>query len=164
MESDAELVRKTLREGNQHFAPLAQRYSDYLFGLAMRLTLGNRPLSEDICQQALLRSFTYLRSFDQRKTFKHWITGITVNCYKDLIRQEKKDQPLLSVDEPSYAPDLNGNREFFELIAPLNDEEKALFVLRFIYEYQVNEIAELLGMKIGTVKSKLSRSMAKLQS
>ena len=65
MESDQELVRRTLSGGN-HYGVLIQRYADYLFGLCMRLTTGNRDLSEDISQQSFLKSYRYLASFDQK--------------------------------------------------------------------------------------------------
>mgnify|MGYP003388406627 FL=1 len=50
MEADEELVRRTLSEGSHHFGVLIQRYADYLFGLGMRLTSGNKELAEDISQ------------------------------------------------------------------------------------------------------------------
>jgi RNA polymerase sigma-70 factor (ECF subfamily) len=62
-----------------------------------------------------------------------------------------------------HTPELEGDQDFFNLIRPLSEDEKAIFILRFIYEYQVNEIGELLTMKPGTVKSKLSRAMEKLR-
>ena len=48
METDKELVKRTLSGGNHHYGVLIQRYADYLFGLGMRLTGGNRELAEDI--------------------------------------------------------------------------------------------------------------------
>ena len=87
METDEELVRRTLSEGSHHFGVLIQRYADYLFGLGMRLTSGNTELAEDISQQAFMKSYTYLKSFNSQKKFKHWLTGIAVNCYKDLIQK-----------------------------------------------------------------------------
>ena len=163
MESDEELVRRTLSEGSHHFGVLIQRYADYLFGLGMRLTSGNKELAEDISQQAFIRSFTYLKSFNSQKKFKHWLTGIAVNCYKDLIQKESQYLSLNIKDEPNYTPHLEGNTDFFNLIKPLNEDEKVLFTLKYVYEYQVNEIADLLNQKLGTVKSKLSRALGKLR-
>jgi RNA polymerase sigma-70 factor (ECF subfamily) len=162
MEADEELVRRTLSEGSHHFGVLIQRYADYLFGLGMRLTSGNKELAEDISQQAFMKSFTYLKSFNSQKKFKHWLTGIAVNCYKDLIQKENQHLSLNTKDEPSYIPHLEGNIDFFNLIKPLNEDEKVLFILKYVYEYQVNEIADLLNQKLGTVKSKLSRALGKL--
>tara|TARA_B110001452_G_C15198225_1_gene415870 strand:- start:429 stop:920 length:492 start_codon:yes stop_codon:yes gene_type:complete len=163
MESDKELVKKTLSGGNHHYGILIQRYADYLFGLGMRLTGGNRELAEDISQQSFLKSYTYLRSFDSRRTYKHWLTGIAVNCFKDMIKKDNQYTDLDIGNEPNYSPNLEGNADFFKLIKPLNEDEKILFILRYVYDYQINEIVDLLDLKSGTVKSKISRALEKLK-
>ena len=163
MESDKELVKKTLSGGNHHYGILIQRYADYLFGLGMRLTGGNRELAEDISQQSFLKSYTYLRSFDSRRTYKHWLTGIAVNCFKDMIKKDNQYTDLDIGNEPNYSPNLEGNADFFKLIKPLNGDEKILFILRYVYDYQINEIVDLLDLKSGTVKSKISRALEKLK-
>ena len=102
MESDQELVRRTLSGGNHHYGVLIQRYADYLFGLCMRLTTGNRDLSEDISQQSFLKSYRYLASFDQKKSYKHWLTGITVNCFKDMLLKEQRYTSLDVIEESTH--------------------------------------------------------------
>ncbi len=163
MTTDEELVQQTISGGSHHFGVLVERYSDYLFGLGMRLTSGNKEMSEDISQQAFLKSYSYLKSFDKKQSFKHWLTRIAVNSFKDLITKENQYSSNESPIESSHTPKLEGDQDFFNLIRPLSEDEKAIFILRFIYEYQVNEIGELLTMKPGTVKSKLSRAMEKLR-
>ena len=76
MEADEELVRRTLSEGSHHFGVLIQRYADYLFGLGMRLTSGNKELAEDISQQAFMKSYTYLKSLIHRRSLN---TGLPVS-------------------------------------------------------------------------------------
>ena len=163
METDEGLVKKTLTDGNHHYGVLIQRYADYLFGLGMRLTAGNRGLAEDISQQTFMKSFTYLKSFNSEKKFKHWLTGIAINCYKDLIQKENQRLPNDVIDEPDYKPNLESNIDFFNLIKPLAEDEKIIFTLKYVYEYQINEIANLLNLKPGTVKSKISRALDKLK-
>ena len=163
METDKELVKRTLSGGNHHYGILIQRYADYLFGLGMRLTGGNRELAEDISQQSFLKSYTYLRSFDSRRTYKHWLTGIAVNCFKDMIKKDNQYTDLDVGNEPNYSPNLEGNADFFKLIKPLSEDEKILFILRYIYDYQINEIADFLDLKSGTVKSKISRALEQLK-
>jgi|TARA_B110000881_G_C18198742_1_gene328444 RNA polymerase sigma-70 factor (ECF subfamily) len=161
--TDEELIRRTRRGGAHHYGLLIQRYADYLFGLCMRLTHGKRELAEDIAQQSFLKSYTYLSSFDSNKSYKHWLTGITVNCFKSMIQKEKQYTDLKAGHEPSYSPHLEGDTDFFNLIKPLTTEEQILFTLKYIYEYQTDEIAEFLDLKSGTVKSKISRALEKLK-
>ena len=163
MTTDEEMVERTISSGSHHFGVLVERYSDYLFGLGMRLTSGNKEMSEDISQQAFLKSYSYLKSFDKKQSFKHWLTRIAVNSFKDLITKENQYSSNESPIESSHTPKLEGDQDFFNIIRPLSEDEKTIFILRFIYEYQVNEIGELLTMKPGTVKSKLSRAMEKLR-
>lgn len=163
METDEELVKKTLKGGSHHYGVLIQRYADYLFGLGMRLTAGDRELAEDISQQSFLKSYTYLKSYDAGKSYKYWLTGIAVNCFKDMAKKEQKYIAIDAVDEPSYSPQLEGDSGFFNLIKPLTGEEKILFTLKYIYEYQVNDIADFLDQKPGTIKSRISRALEKLK-
>jgi len=65
--------------------------------------------------------------------------------------------------ELPWSPDLGGNTGFFELIKPLAENERTIFTLRYVYEYQIDEIAEVVGLKSGTVKSKISRALEKLR-
>ena len=91
------------------------------------------------------------------------MTGITVNCFKDMLIKEQRYTSLELVEESAHSPDLDCNSEFFDLIKPLTEDEKILFTLKYIYEYRNNEIAELLDRKTGTVKSQISRAMEKLK-
>jgi RNA polymerase sigma-70 factor (ECF subfamily) len=163
MQTDTQIVRATLKGGSHHFGLLVKRYADYLFGLGMRISGGNIALAEDASQQAFLKAFTYLKSFDQSKDFKHWLTGIAVNCCRDLLKDASRYSEFEGAVEDSHTSTSDSNDEFFKLIRPLNDEEKQLFVLRYVYEYTIDEIAQMLDIKPGTVKSKLSRGVEKLR-
>ena len=163
METDEELVKRTLGGETDCYGVLVQRHADYSFGLGMRFTAGNREFAEDISQQSFLRAYKYLKSFNPKKKFKQWLTGIAVNCYKDLSHKESQYLSLEVIDEPSYTPDLGGNTGFFELIKPLAEDERTIFTLRYVYEHQIDEIAEVVGLKPGTVKSKISRALEKLR-
>ena len=163
METDEELVKRTLGGETECYGVLVERHADYLFGLGMRLTAGNRGFAEDISQQSFLRAYKYLKGFNTKKHFRRWLTGIATNCYKDFIHKEDRYLSLEVMDEPSYTPDLGGNAGFFELIKPLAEDERTMFTLRYVYDYKINEIAETLGLKSGTVKSKISRALEKLK-
>ncbi len=163
MQTDTQIVRATLKGGSHHFGLLVKRYADYLFGLGMRISGGHVALAEDASQQAFLKAFTYLKSFNQSKDFKHWLTGIAVNCCRDLLKDASRYSEFEGAVEDSHTSTSDSNDEFFKLIRPLNDEEKQLFVLRYVYEYTIDEIAQMLDIKPGTVKSKLSRGVEKLR-
>ncbi len=172
MLSDEALVQRTQTEGSHHFGELVKRYSDYMFGFGLRLTGGDGELARDLAQQSFTRAFRYLNSFDkfhQSKTassehrFRNWLTGIAVNCFNDLIKEEQRYQPLEQHLEPAYEASYADSHEFYNLIKPLNSGDRVLFVLRYVYEYQVSEIAALTQINEGTVKSRISRAMNRLR-
>lgn len=171
MLSDETLVERSLRRGSHHFGELVKRYTDYLYGFGMRLTRGDSELAKDLSQQAFVRAFRYLGSYNQKhhspsasteNRFRNWLTGIAVNCFNDLIATENRYQSLDQHLEPQAA-DHDDSRAFYDLIKPLTQEERLIFVLRYIYEYQIDEIAEMTQLKPGTVKSKISRALERLR-
>lgn len=172
MLSDDSLVARTLSEGNHHFGALVKRYADYLFGYGLRLTGGNASLAEDLAQQAFLRAFKYLSTYDKHyrlrhqnddKRFRNWLTGIATNCFRDLVTIEQRYQPLEHAAEPVFDPTYSDSHAFYALIKPLSAQDRVLFVLRYVYEYSVDEISEHTSLNAGTVKSRLSRALRKLR-
>ena len=53
----------------------------------MRMTKGQHALAEDVVQQSFLNAFSRLKSFDRKRDFRGWLTGISVNCYRDMLRK-----------------------------------------------------------------------------
>lgn len=174
--SDEALVRLTLERGSQYFGNLVKRHSDYLFGLGMRLSGGQHALAKDLTQQAFLKAFKYIASFnpnlsslgaEKANRYRNWLTGIAVNCYSDLAKVEAKYVEMQEVTlDWAIEPERFSNEsldEFSAMIRPLSVAERQLVTLRYIYEYNVDEIAGMLNLKQGTVKSKISRAVAKLR-
>ena len=172
-QTDTELVNLTLTQGSHYFGQLVKRHSDYLFGLGMRLSAGNTHLSHDLAQSTFLNAFRYLASFDpNRKSinsakesrFKNWLTGIAINNFNDICRDNSKYQNL---ENEQTIADGTQSREasddFFRLISPLTIEQRTLITLKYVYEYSNQEIASLMSLKLGTVKSKLNRSLNRLK-
>lgn len=160
---DGELVRRSLSQGSHHFGLLIQRHTAYVFALAMRMSQGQHAVAEDLVQQSFLNAFSRLKSFDRKRDFRGWLTAICVNCYRDMLR---RDSATEQVELPDIAAVTNedDDRAFVDLIAPLQPETRILFILRYVYEYKVAEIAELMDMKPGSIKSTLSRATAQLRS
>lgn len=160
---DGELVRRSLSQGSHHFGPLIQRHTAYVFALAMRMSQGQHAVAEDVVQQTFLNAFSRLKSFDRSQDFRGWLTAICVNCYRDMLRRDPGLEQL-DLSNVAVASSDSDDRAFVELIAPLQPEARILFILRYVYEYKVDEIATLMTMKPGSVKSKLSRATAQLRA
>jgi len=178
-ERDEALVRLTLDHGSQFFGNLVKRHADYIYGLGMRLTGGNHALAHDVSQQTFIKAFKYLASFnpnhqglgqDAQHRFRNWLTGIAINCHTDLSVSERKyialeEKDLSALESAQTKRSLNPDLSEFEaMIDPLNSMERQLIILRYVYEFTVDEISGMLQLKSGTTKSKLSRTVAKLRA
>lgn len=157
-------------------APLA-------YNLALRLT-GNASDAEDLAQDALLRALKALPSFRGDSSVSTWLYRIVTNTWKNRVRSEKR-RGLWKMIPLSFftAEDEDEPREFKAEEAPLDagleteetgvtvqkalleldEESRAIVVLRDIEDRSYEEIASTLELPIGTVKSRLSRARQALK-
>jgi RNA polymerase sigma-70 factor (ECF subfamily) len=164
---------------------LLEKHAALVYNLAARLT-GNRSDAEDLAQDALLRAVRALPGFRGDSLASTWLYRITVNTWKNRVRSEKRRAfwrtatlGLISGDdgdgpvrEPA-APDapLDAGLETEERAAAvqealmgLDGDDRAIVVLRDVEDRSYGEIGEVLGLREGTVKSRLSRARAKLKT
>jgi len=175
------LVTKA-RDGDiDAFEKLIATSQGKIYNLALRLT-GNRHDADDLAQEAVLRVYRALSSFRQEASFDTWVYQIVSNLYKDSLRQKarlkeeqidfayKTQRGEVSRQIASDMPDPVEIYENHELgnylqscINNLNPEYRFVIVLREYMQYSYEEIAEILNISIGTVKSRLSRGRKYLQ-
>ncbi|EJW21890.1 hypothetical protein IMCC14465_02840 [alpha proteobacterium IMCC14465] len=153
---DRQVVLLTLERGGHHYGELVQKYADFLFSLAMRLTHGDRFLAEDIAQETFMRSFKYLHRFDIKQNYKKWLIGIFYNCFKDAVKKQRYDGALDEnmVASENSAADYSG---FLDLLRPLDEDTKTVFTLKYLYEYTNAEIAEITGITERRLKENIRR-------
>lgn len=139
------------------------RHYDRLFAVCRRLA-GNEADAADACQEALLAIVRGLGRFDGRATFRTWSFRVATNaCLDELRRRGRRPQPMMA------EPDTLGDRavddigrvaERMELEAALGllpDDFRAPVVLRDVVGMDYAEIAEVLGIPPGTVRSRIAR-------
>jgi RNA polymerase sigma-70 factor (ECF subfamily) len=134
--------------------------------LAFSVT-GSAPAADDVAQDAFERAFRGLASFNGRSSFRTWLSRIVVNRAIDLARRESRFRPL----EPAEtAPsgwsheEVGGDRDLFDAVLALPLERRTAVVLRYWASHTPPEIAEILGVPLGTVHSRLGRALAELRS
>ncbi|ELR96771.1 sigma-70 family RNA polymerase sigma factor [Gloeocapsa sp. PCC 73106] len=165
------------------FTELLRRYQTYVERILYHLA----PDWQDRCdlsQEVWLRVYRYLSRLEDPHKFKSWLARITTNLFYDELRKRKRRSETVSLDEPrqledSYvtqeiaanAPtpeDDLATREFYEklqqAIADLEPIFRTTIILREIEGMSYEEIAEITGVSLGTVKSRIARARAKLQS
>ena len=175
MSDDAQLIHDTLAGKSAAFGQLVRKYQDRLYNTLVHV-VGSPDDALDIVQEAFVQAFLKLETFRQSSAFYTWLYRIAVNLAASHRRRRK---PALSVEQaressglepidPELGPEdvaQRGERcqQVQQAIAGLNDEHRAVLVLREIDGYCYEAIAEILEVPIGTVRSRLHRARLQLR-
>ena len=176
---DLQLVRRVLTGDTDAFEGLVAAHSRAVYGLAYRIT-GNAAAAEDAAQEAFLRAFRFLSSFDQRAEFGTWLHRIAVNAAIDQTRRsrreraarvERPDEGDLSLAEfpaPEAGPERQTlsaeiRRRTEAALAELSPSERAAFVLRHYEGRSIAEISSTLGKRDNATKQSIFRAVRKLR-
>lgn len=163
-----ELISRCLAGEEPAMVDLVNRYRGQVFGLCYRM-LGDRQDAEDITQEAFLRVFRNLESWDNQRDFKPWLLAIAANRCRTLLSTRRR-RPVATdlIDEVVDRRDPNalaagGLREEVELaLATLREEYRQAFLLFHENELSYAEISDVLQCPIGTVKTWIHRARREL--
>lgn len=147
---------------------LLRRHYDRIWALCRRLA-GNHSDAEDATQEALIAIARGLRGFDGRAAFTTWSYRVATNaCLDELRRRARRPVPHASADEPVAVdpgplPDHVVERiDIDEALTHVHDDFRVAVVLRDLCDLEYSDIAELLGVPSGTVRSRIARGRAQL--
>lgn len=153
---------------------IVRQYSPQVYRLAYRLT-GHAADAEDLTQEVFIRVFRSLDRY-QPGTFSGWLHRITTNLFLDQVRRRQRqrthalgeyesDAPRAAIsDEPERGFEWgNLDVDIQRALADLTPEYRAAVVLRDIEDLSYEEIAEVLGVSLGTVRSRIHRGRARLR-
>jgi RNA polymerase sigma-70 factor (ECF subfamily) len=165
---DDELLARHVDGDPDAFGELVNRHRDRLWGVALR-TLGQPEDAADALQDALLSAYRGAAGFRGRSAVTTWLHRIVVNACLDLARRKavRPTEPL-TVDPASERPgrDTVSEREtslaVMAALRTLPPEQAAAVVLVDIEGYPVNDVAEMLAVPAGTIKSRCARARARL--
>lgn len=179
----AQLVRQCIDGDSQAWAELVRTHHRRVYGLCYRFT-GNPTEAEDLTQDVFLKIYTNLASFDTaRGSLQVWITTMTRNLLVDNYRRTRNQRSTDSLDEgwessdelhPSerlssrdrspleMAAQSELSRMVQSALAEVSPDLREAVILRDLQELDYKEIAQVLGIPEGTVKSRISRGRAEL--
>lgn len=172
---------KQVKKGDQNaFGEIVGIYKNKVYRLCYRM-LGNRQEAEDISQEAFIRAYVNINTYNQKYKFSTWIFRIATNLCIDRIRKKKPDY-YLDKELPgtdgltmyskiaSSAPLPERELESLELqetiqkeIVKLPEKYRSVIVLKYIEELSLNEISEILNLPLGTVKTRIHRGREALR-
>ncbi len=173
--------KSTGTDKRKHFEALAYPHMDALYRTALRLT--RNPLdAEDLVQEVYLRGFRFLDKFEEGTNFKAWIfrilTNTFINEYRKKVRtpqhveyEEQAENSTSALGAEDRIALAQGERDYTQFfgdeinaaLQTLSEDFRLVIILCDIEEFAYKEIAEILGIPMGTVMSRLSRARGHLQ-
>ena len=175
MNDDAQLIAQTLAGQSAAFGQLVLKYQDRLYNTVFH-ALGNAEDARDVVQDAFVRAFLKLETFQQASAFYTWLYRIAFNvaashcrrrhatCSVEQIRATDGSEPLDDADAPSeQLEQAERCRQVRQAIAALQEEYRVVLVLREIDGCCYETIAEILDLPVGTVRSRLHRARLQLR-
>lgn len=179
-DADRPLVEATLAGDGDAFAELVGRYSPRLFGVVRGYTKSHAEI-EDVVQEAFLKAYTKLATFKGESSFSTWLMRIAINTARDLLKKQGRS-PVTAVEDPELAggdrdrdvhasiaaPSVQLERHEVasiteEVLEELPEVFRTTLVLREFEELSYQDIADLLGVSIGTIESRLFRARARFK-
>jgi len=173
-------IKQVIKGDQDAFGEIVEIYKNSIYQLCYRM-IGNQHEAEDLAQEAFLRAYVNIKSFNQELKFSTWLFRIATNLCIDRIRKKKPDYYLdaeVSGTEgltmysqiPSTTPLPENHLESLELhatvqkeILKLPEKYRSVIVLKYIEELSLNEISEILDLPLGTVKTRIHRGREALR-
>lgn len=168
--TDLELIRKVKAGETQAFDVLIQRYGKRIHRVIYGM-VHNYADTEDLTQDTFVRAYEGIKKFKEQYKFYTWLYRIAINLCINHYKRKKMIQ-FTSLTNSEFSPDENPktNVESQDLrraveyqLTQLPEEQKMVFVLRTFDEMSYQEIADILGISMGTVMSRLARARHKLK-
>jgi len=172
MNKEDQLIERALMGDEAAFENLLRPYRQGMLNTAYRLT-GNSEEAKEVCQEAIMKIFKYLRSFKKGKSFKNWIYKTVVNCaYDDLKKRSRRDLAIegqktgtviqSQTPEAAYL-DMEIKEKIQIFLQVLSPKEKAVFLLRDIDGLTIKETSAVLQSSSISVRTHLSRARQKIK-
>lgn len=125
--------------------------------------LGNAQDAEDVVSETVLKAYEKFDILRKKEAFRAWIFRILVNQCMTHLRKKSAKGTMELTEEPSFAPKMEDNIIAEDLLSVLSEEERQIVALVVFGGYKGEEIANLLHIKHGTVRTKYRRALKKLE-
>lgn len=173
---DRALVETAIGGELDAFNRLVELYQDYLFSVTVRV-VGDREAAADAVQEAFLSAYRNLSRF-RGDSFRSWLTRIAINAATDVLRVRKRRpaDPYPEWEDDSWQPPTDESegpeqtalarsrsRTIAVALGQITDDQRAAIVLYDVEGYDYHEIAEMTGVSLGTVKSRIHRGRLALR-
>ncbi len=155
---DSFCIRKVKKGKTEYFSFIVEKYQTHLFNIAKKIT-GDYSAAEDITQEAFLKFFNAIRSFDETRPVFPYLVRIVSNCAKDYIKRESRQNEI----KENVASNMRSREtaetfeEIYELIYALPERERNAILLHYRDGKSVKEIARVMNISVSNAKVILFR-------
>jgi RNA polymerase sigma-70 factor (ECF subfamily) len=176
---ESHLIRRCREQDTEAFRWLVQRYQSRIYNFVRRM-VSNVDDAEDVTQEVFLKAFRNIRNYDGRAAFATWLFKIASNLCVDRARRRKRKAEPISLNESFAASmlvpsDFRWNPEQLAVasemkaaletaIEAMSDKLKPVLLLHDLEGMEYQQIADTLGIPLGTVKSRLFLARGHLQA
>lgn len=170
--SDAELARQALTGSQAAYHALVARYASAAINVAARL-VNDRTLAEDLAQEAFVRAFARLKTYDPERRFSAWFFRVVHNVAVDYLRRHRVETVSLdalqaggypgpAADESASSPESEAERHALaaalaDALSRIRSDYREAIILRYQQDLTVEEVADVMQVPEGTVKTYLHR-------
>ncbi len=162
------LIDQLLAGDREVYAVLVNKYKSYAFTIAQKI-LQNRPEAEEAAQDAFIKAFHHLASFNRESKFSTWLYRIVFNTAISYRRKNRQQFQSIETTIIEYDQDADGMLEKIDkkkylnqAMLKLSEADRGALTLFYLEEFSLEEIAEITGMQANTAKVRIHRARLRL--
>ncbi len=164
---DLSLIRDAIRGGTEAFTILVRNYKDFVYRTVYAV-LQNHADTEDVVQETFIKAYQSIKGLREERTFPSWIARIAVRTAFDWKKRGDRTraapielEQIAAEHDPNKAARIRIDVE--NALRQMSSEHRVTLVLREFHGFDYEEIAEILNIPIGTVRSRLFSARSKLR-
>lgn len=171
MEEEQLWIKQVLAGDKEAYANIINKYKNQLYATVLRMTR-NPQDAQDFVQDAFIKVYRNLDKYKADGSFSSWLYRVAVNHCMDEFRKKQYTTVQIEVDEEKVVnpnhPEIiflkhEKKRQLERLVSTLPDDERLIILLRYINEVNYEEISEIMGVPLSTVRNKLHRAKKKMR-
>ena len=153
-----------LNNDHRAYGKLVTKYQSEVRSLLIKLTNGNKDLADDLAQDVFIRAYKYLKSYKATAKFSTWLYRISYNVFIDNCKSEKQAFNFNDYEiTQEVNEDVSSTIDLQNALKVLKPNEKVVILMHYEKGFSHSEIAKILHVPLGTVKTNILRAKEKLK-
>lgn len=172
MEKEIALIEEAVTGNHRSFEKLVSPYRNGMLSIAYRMC-GDLEDAKEICQEAVIRIFRYLKSYGKQYSFKSWLYKVTLNATYDFLRGKKKEKEIFLRETTRLTEEPSGPEMRFQqselrehvrsILSSLTPTERMVYILREEQGMETGDICRIAGCSGTSVRVHISRARKKIR-